>query len=691
MLLAAPAVVSAIPVQAQSVQAQSTGVPVVSREVVQPLPAAGTGTLNSALQRLAANPRDTGALVDAGFAALEIGDVDAAVGFFSRADAISPGIPRAQAGLGAAYVRSENPYDALLRFEEAEKGGVAPVTMAGDRGLAYDLVGDAASAQLYYRQALALKPDAEITRRLAISQAISGDGKAADATLLPLLKKQDLAAYRARAFVLAIQGDTKGAQEIADQVMPREMAGKIAPYLRYMPRLTAAQQAAAANFGQFPRAADIGKDDPRAARYSGNVKRPQVASAAPQSALVPAGEPFGRKAESEKRAKPAQRNQAQRDQKAERQVVAATPTPTPALVAPITRSPSNLRAPESGELPPVAGNATAVASAAIAPVVQNPPAPVAPSPPVAAQASVAAPVATPPHAAVMASAPASAAVAVAPASPPAFTAAPSYPTTPAVAGGEAAIASFGTGPQIAQMGVIPPAPSAAPASQLSATPVQAALAASAAPLVAEAAVSAAPALPAADPVAALAVVDQPAAEPVQPAPAAPPEPLPQRLADAFADFSLPAAVPRAPGAVDITKITPRRETSDKDAADDPKAVKDPKAQKDAKAQADAKAKKDAKPKPPAQPSRAWVQVATGRDLKALAFDWRRMSKAQAALFKGQQPYTAKWGQTNRLLTGPFPSASAAQDYVSKLKKAGVNSFTFTSDEGEEVSALKAGS
>ena len=128
MLLAAPAVVSAIPAQAQSVQAQSTGVPVVSREVVQPLPAAGTGTLNSALQRLAANPRDTGALVDAGFAALEIGDVDAAVGFFSRADAISPGIPRAQAGLGAAYVRSENPYDALLRFEEAEKGAL-------DRGL----------------------------------------------------------------------------------------------------------------------------------------------------------------------------------------------------------------------------------------------------------------------------------------------------------------------------------------------------------------------------------------------------------------------------------------------------------------------------------------------------------------------------------------------------------------------------
>jgi hypothetical protein len=280
----------------------------------------------------------------------------------------------------------------------------------------------------------------------------------------------------------------------------------------------------------------------------------------------------------------------------------------------------------------------------------------------------------------MASAPASAAVAVVPVSPPAFTAAPSYPTTPAVAGGEAAIASFGTGPQIAQMGVIPPAPSAAPATQLSATPVQAALAASAAPLVAEAPVSAAPALPAADPVAASAVVEQPAAEPVQPAPAAPPEPLPQRLADAFADFSLPAAVPRAPGAVDITKITPRRETSDKDAAEDPKAVKDPKVQKDAKAQADAKAKKDAKPKPPAQPSRAWVQVATGRDLKA-----------QAALFKGQQPYTAKWGQTNRLLTGPFPSASAAQDYVSKLKKAGVNSFTFTSDEGEEVSALKAGS
>lgn len=670
----------------------------VSREVVQPLPSTGNAAdaLNSALQRLAANPRDAGALVDAGFAALEIGDVDAAVGFFSRADAVSPGNPRAQAGLGAAYVRSENPYDALLMFEEAEKGGVAPVTMAGDRGLAYDLVGDAASAQLYYRQALTVKPDAEIARRLAISQAISGDGKGAEATLLPLLKKQDLAAYRARAFVLAIQGDAKGAQDIADQVMPREMAGKIAPYLRYMPRLTAAQQAAAANFGQFPRAADIGKDDPRVAKYSGNAKRPsQVASAAPaaaQSALVPAGEPFGRKAGSEKPAKAAKR-----DRREDRQPAAAVTSAAPSVAQPIAQRAASARVTETGELPPVTQARTAVASVAVAPSLRSL------SVPTATPAPAPSPVATAPRATVIAAAPVSPAINSAPAAAyapppaaPAYAATPTYSSAPSVPGGEAAIASFGIGQQVAQTGLVTAAPpgAAATASPLAA-PVQATPVATTPAFAAQAAMPA-PASPAAASLAvAPPVTAQPVAEPTMPAPPAQPEPLPNRLADAFADFSLPSAVQRAPGAVDITKITPRREAPlDKDPPEDPKAAKDSKVAKDpkdAKAQAaDAKAKKNAKPKAPPQPSRAWVQVATGRDTKALAFDWRRMTKAQAALFKGRQPYVAKWGQTNRLLTGPFPNAAAAQDYVAKLKKAGVDSFTFTSDEGEEVSALNVG-
>ena len=143
----------------------------------------------------------------------------------------------------------------------------------------------------------------------------------------------------------------------------------------------------------------------------------------------------------------------------------------------------------------------------------------------------------------------------------------------------------------------------------------------------------------------------------------PPEPAVQTVAEAFSDFAVPAQpVHQASGAVDITRIKPRRE------APPPK--------------------EETKPKPPEHPSRNWVQVATGRDEKALAFDWRRITKGAAAEFKGRQGYLAGWGRTNRLLTGPFPSAEAAQDFVTELKKAGVDAFTFTSEAGEEVRPLK---
>ena len=49
--------------------------------------------------------------------------------------------------------------------------------------------------------------------------------------------------------------------------------------------------------------------------------------------------------------------------------------------------------------------------------------------------------------------------------------------------------------------------------------------------------------------------------------------------------------------------------------------------------------------------------------------------------------TGKWGQTNRLLTGPYETARAAQAVVSELAGQGVDSFRFTSQEGEEIQEL----
>jgi hypothetical protein len=101
-----------------------------------------------------------------------------------------------------------------------------------------------------------------------------------------------------------------------------------------------------------------------------------------------------------------------------------------------------------------------------------------------------------------------------------------------------------------------------------------------------------------------------------------------------------------------------------------------------------KAAKPVKPAAPAQPSRIWVQVATGRDKQALAFDWRRLVRDEAAVFRGKAPYLAGWGQTNRLLTGPFESEAAANAFVAQLRRADVDgAFLWTSPAGQVVDAL----
>src|SRR3546814_1567126 len=87
----------------------------------------------------------------------------------------------------------------------------------------------------------------------------------------------------------------------------------------------------------------------------------------------------------------------------------------------------------------------------------------------------------------------------------------------------------------------------------------------------------------------------------------------------------------------------------------------------AKAEAEAKARAEAEKKK-ANPARIWVQIATGSDLKALAFDYNRFSKRNAALFKGKSGSTAEWGQTRRLLVGPFKDRKSAQDWLVDYKK-----------------------
>jgi hypothetical protein len=65
-----------------------------------------------------------------------------------------------------------------------------------------------------------------------------------------------------------------------------------------------------------------------------------------------------------------------------------------------------------------------------------------------------------------------------------------------------------------------------------------------------------------------------------------------------------------------------------------------------------------------------------------------LQREGGTLLAKRAAYTAKWGQTRRLLTGPYKTEDEADKAVSALKKKGIGAFEFTSDEGQEVAALK---
>ena len=631
----------------------AAGPAAAQRAVVQPLPPAASSDLSEALRRLASNARDVDALISAGNASLELDDIDAAIGFFGRAEDLSPGDPRIKAGMAASYVRRQRPVEALRLFDEAESAGILPVSMAADRGLAHDLVGNNNAARLDYMRAIGANDTPETRRRLALSYAISGDKENFEATLLPLLSQRDLAAYRTRAFGLAILGRPEEAVAIVDAVMPQAMAQRVEPYLQYMRQLTPSQQAAAANLGIFPRAAAIGRDDPRivAARRE---SQPQ-AIAGVDLGMTPSGQPLGaqdiaqgdaagdstpqttgsdetRLTREQRQALLAQRRQRGRLRSAEpRQVrlvqpesqpVSETTAPTGPAATVATRdqqaqgSAPAVRPTERGELPPVAQAGTAANPAVDSsfPEISSQGAPTAPARTSRAQ------------------------------------------TTQAQAGSQAQADPVPTqSPSSSTSGAQPMQTSAV--SQISLPP------SAAARTDMDDSASSAVTVAALDP------------DTQTPAPGFDLSSVPSARADAagqadasvstaFADLmSLPEGrSARASGeAVDITAISIPREEPAAEAAPEPAA--------------------------PIEPSRIWVQVATGRDRSALRWDWRRFAREAPDILVQKGPFVASWGETNRLLAGPYDSRADANAAVNALAEQGIGAFRFTSEDGQRIERL----
>ena len=209
-------------------------------------------SLAGALRTLSNEPRNFQALIAAGRASLDMGDTQAAAGFYGRAEEAAPQSPVPKIGMGAAMTAMGDARGAMTYFDRAQGLGAPQSLLALDRGLAFDLLGQQSRAQSDYRVAMFGTQADEARRRLALSLAISRDIKGAAATLEPLLVRRDVAAVRTNAFVLALAGDREGARRTIDAALPGAGA-RFEPFFRLLPVLRSDEKAMAVHLGEFPK------------------------------------------------------------------------------------------------------------------------------------------------------------------------------------------------------------------------------------------------------------------------------------------------------------------------------------------------------------------------------------------------------------------------------------------------------
>lgn len=635
----------------------------------QPTPIADQ--LATTMKVLGSNPQDLSALIRAGELSAQLDDGAAALQFFARAEKVSSGDARIARGRGRALVRLGRPGEALRQFALAEASGLAPADYAGDRGLAYDLIGQPRHAQMEYVRALAAGEDDEVRRRYAISQAISGDAAAAAQTLDPQLRQRDRAGWRTKALTLAIGGDLPAAEKVAVEMMPGFGTAYIPLFRRLSEIRDPADRAFAAHLGEFTRSpvrmADI------------TMAPPLPAIAAPPAATPVrlAEAPIATRAE---RSSPATRGNA-RTASRDRRVAAASARRADRN-DPLNRS----RRHESAVVAEVAPQGQAPAAVPVTRMAANTIA----APPVQPQ-----PVQAAPAAPQLAVAPPASTVAA-----PARMAANDAPRPQ-----QGVLPSPGTG-QSTLATAVPAASS----------PVTSAAAHLPAPVVPEAqrpAMAAASPAPFANassrlPLSTARAVPPPAAAAPTAASASPPAERPRGtgaesniLAAIVARIAVPASelgvppIPSAPApaaAVPAASVASARAEAPtpKTVVPAPKreAAKPETKKPEVKKPAEKPAAKPA-PKPPAEPSRHWVQVAGGANVNDLPKAWSAIAAKAPAMLKSRSAWTTPLRATNRLLTGPFESAGAAQAFVNKLAGEDVSAFVFTSEAGQKIAKLPA--
>ena len=276
---------------------------------------AGAAELRAAMRRISFNSSDADAMADAGNASLALGDANAALNFFTRANALRPGNSRIVSGLATATVRTENPFEALRLFDQAVRLGASERSIALDRALAFDLLGNFGRAQQDYKLARTASTSDDLIIRQSVSLSLAGQKEAADAMLVPLLQRNSASAWRARAFMLAARGELRESSRVAQGFMDASSALRMEGFFRLMPSLTPAQKAAAIHLGHFPTRQSAGRDSEQVRKIAAAL--PQVPVVSGDNRLIPSGAALGPKSTLARDSKNTPKPDVKRDQKAQ--------------------------------------------------------------------------------------------------------------------------------------------------------------------------------------------------------------------------------------------------------------------------------------------------------------------------------------------------------------------------------------
>lgn len=600
--------------------------------------------LRRAVERLARAPTDSDALLDAGNAALILRDYDSALGFFTRAESLQPANGRIKAGLATAQLYSENPVEALKLFEQAVALGVPERSIAADRGLAFDLVGDNARAQADYALSSTALSTEDLIIRQAVSFGLAGDQKRADALLNPLLSQNKPAAWRARAFILSANGDTGEATRIVRGFLDARSTSAMTAYLERMGSLTKAQQAAVIHYGHFPADEQVGRDSEavRAVASRGYVGR--AATGTQDQGLIPTGEPLGRRST-------ASAPQSERSSGAGQSAIAA------ASVRP-TGDGSSTAVPATRSLSASADDILAAGAelpATSASVSAN-----------AEQTGLA-----------------------------------NAAQIPATGDAEPGFASLGdlkirdAGEETAGTSVASAGPPSVQTTAQTPAASNQTLAASNMPspvddqpvLVASADRSAVDrATPEYGPPAGAMTAD--AGSGVSTSAGAVPS-----LGEIVRSIQIPSQEKQSNVfAVDLERLALFNASRPLDP--EPSPFASAAVPEGAKPLADDESAKVASPVPAPeaaaseapQPERNWVQIATGAD-DVMKGEYRRLSRGKTELFKDQKGWTSPWRTQQRLLVGPFDTLGAAREWLGEYEKAGGEGFAWNSEDGTAVAPL----